>query len=323
MRLRVLVMLAMLSSTLFLMGQAGETNPDGCTLQIKVVYQNERAVNDVVHLQLLNHQGIPVQEVMTNKQGLGVFYGLRPGEYRVKADSLSITESATGNIEIMDNESHHDEWLHVQPRDSAGAGSSGVIDANVPEKARKEWAKGVESFQKNDNAKAAEHLQKAIEIYPQYAQAWNDLGVVKAKSGDLAGAKEAWQKAMAADAKFAGPYVNVARTMIAQKQFAEAEEQLKKALAMNANNAEALYVLVSAEYLHGEFKPALENVAKLHALEHKRFADAHVYAGQMLLNENQDRLAMAEFETYLKEAPDGQRVAAVKKAMAQIQASAK
>ena len=307
-------------------GDLTGTNPEGCTLRVRVVWPNERAVQEPVHLQLLNHSGIPVQETMTDKQGNGQFQRLAPGSYKVKADSPDVRESVLDSVEIMENETFRQETLHVTPRDPNAAvggtpqGPVSSTDLNVPGKAKKEREKGAEAFGKQKLPEAIEHFSKAVEIYPQYARAWNDLGVVKAKAGDKAGGKEAWQKSIEADAKFPSPYLNLARTDIAEKQPAEAEKMLNQVLASDPKNAEALYLLFNTQYSQNQAKQAIETEQKLHALEHKRFADVHVFAGQLLLNQNQDKLAMAEFETYLKEAPDGPRAAAVRKAMSQIQA---
>jgi tetratricopeptide (TPR) repeat protein len=305
---------------------ASAQDPEGVTLQIRVVWQNERSVEEMVHLQLLNHSGIPIQEVMTNHNGIGQFERLHQGAYAVKADSMTIQDARLDSIEIMEDEKLRIERLHVVARDPNAAvggtpqGAVSSTDLKVPTSAKKELEHGAAEFGKADYPRAIEHFAKSVEIYPQYARAWNDLGVARAKAGDEAGAKEAWKKSLQADEKFVSPKLNLARAAIGERRPEEAERLAVQALASNPNNAEALYVLFTAQYRQNEGKQALDTASRLHAVEHKRFADVHVYAGQLLLNENENKRAMAEFENYLKEAPSGPHVAAVRKAMSQIQA---
>ena len=304
---------------------AGSANPDGTTLVLRLVWPNERAVQEPVQLELLNSHGIPIQRTTTNSQGLASFGNLSPGEYRIKVSrGENNLEAISDNIVIMENEAHHDEWIHASPKDASVLASAGppvsVADLKAPEKARKEKEKGSESLAKKDFKRALAHLQNAVEIYPQYASAWNDLGIARTRLNDLAGAREAWQKAMSADPKFVSPYLNLARILIAEKKAADAEKLLSTALAGNPSNSEGRYLLFETECMQHKFDPAMADLQKIHAAEHKRFADAHVYAAQMLLDRNQDAAAMDQFQWYLKEDPDGPRVAAVKKAMAQVQA---
>jgi Flp pilus assembly protein TadD len=317
--LHVLFLLSFFTSTAFAQDR------EGVTLQVRVVWQDERAVRAMVELQLLNHSGIPVQQTLTGPDGIGQFERLTPGSYKVKATSAGIQDAQLDSIEIMEDEKLRIERLHVLPLDSTHARESpqqsvSAAELSVPAKARKSYEKALAAFARGDLPKAVNEFEAAVTEYPKYARAWNDLGVARAKSGDQAAAKQAWQKAIEADEKFPSPYLNLARAAMSEKHASEAEQLASQALSHDSNNPEALYVLFNAQYAQNEAKPALDTEQKLHAVEHKRFADVHVFAGQLLLNANQDSLAMAEFQTYLKEAPDGPRVAAVRKAMAQIQA---
>jgi tetratricopeptide (TPR) repeat protein len=226
----------------------------------------------------------------------------------------------------MEDEKLRIERIHVVPRDpnaAVGGAPQGPVsstDLMVPAKAKKEFDKGAEAFAKENYKKAVQHFEASVSLYPQYARAWNDLGVAKAKAGDELGAKEAWNRSLKADDKFISPSLNLARVAIAERHPSEAERFASQALTRDPKNPEALYVLFTAQYRQNETKQALETESKLHAMAHSRYADVHVYAGQLLLNRDEQKLAMAEFETYLKEAPDGPRATAVRKAMSQIQA---
>ena len=50
----------------------------------------------------------------------------------------------------------------------------------------------------NDNAKAAEHLQRCVEFDPNYSAAWKLLGKAHAGVGDTAAARAAWQQGITA-----------------------------------------------------------------------------------------------------------------------------
>ena len=49
-----------------------------------------------------------------------------------------------------------------------------------------------------DHAKAAEHLQRCVELDPKYSAAWKLLGKAHAGAGDSAQARNAWQQGIAA-----------------------------------------------------------------------------------------------------------------------------
>lgn len=51
------------------------------------------------------------------------------------------------------------------------------------------------SYSRRDDAKAS--FLKAVELQPDFSEAWNNLGVLLAEMGDVAGAKAAFEKALA------------------------------------------------------------------------------------------------------------------------------
>ena len=49
-----------------------------------------------------------------------------------------------------------------------------------------------------DNAKAAEHLQRCVELDPKYSAAWKLLGKAHVGAGDPSQARAAWQQGISA-----------------------------------------------------------------------------------------------------------------------------
>lgn len=295
-------------------------------IQVRVVLPNGRAIKDPVHVQLVNSAGIPMAGTYTMQDGMAEFRNQKFGTYQLKLDGATIEDVLTARFQIIPGEGVHMEWVHVTPKDPNAAvggmpqGQVAAVEINIPENARKELDKGMEYFEKNQYKDADKHFQKAVELYPKYARAWNNIGVIKAKTGDRAGAVAAWQKAIDADDKFGSAYFNLARVSIANKQPAEAQKLVEKGLVGNPNDVEGLFLLASSQAMQGNWDDALATARKVHAREHKNFVDIHMIAAQGYAAKGQPKEAIAEYEFFLKEDPDSPKTAMVRQKMAQMQA---
>jgi tetratricopeptide (TPR) repeat protein len=295
-------------------------------IQVRVMGDDERPVNDILRVQLISAAGSPIAETFTNKEGNAEFRNQQFGMYQIRVQGSNIEEAVTGRFQVVTGETVHMEWVHVRPKDpnqAVGGKPQGQISASemaVPDKARKEFDKGLEEFNKNNFKEADKHLEKAVEIYPKYARAWDVIGVIKAKSGDHAGAKESWQKAIDADDRNASAYFHLARVSIMNQQPGEAQKLVEKGLTAAPGEPEGLYLLTASEAMQGKWDEALANARKVHKGEHKQYADVHMIAAQGLAAQNQPKQAIEEYEVYLKEYPDSPRAAQVRQNMAQLQA---
>jgi tetratricopeptide (TPR) repeat protein len=293
-------------------------------IQVRLAWPSGQPVNDVIHIQLINSSGIPIANTFS-RDGMAEFRSQKFGTYQLKLDSPTIADALTDRFQIVPGEGMHMEWVHLTPKDpnaAAGGKPQGQISAaemNVPDKARKEMEKGMELLDKNDYKEADKHFQKAVDLYPKFARAWNNIGVVRAKTGDRPGAVEAWQKAIGVDERYGSAYFNLSRVSIANKQPAEAQKLIEKGLTANPNDVEGLFLLATSQAMQGNWDQALINARKVHAGEHKRFPDVHMIAAQGLAAQNQPKLAIEEYELYLKEYPDSPNAALVRQNMAQLQ----
>jgi tetratricopeptide (TPR) repeat protein len=87
----------------------------------------------------------------------------------------------------------------------------------APKDARKAYDKGREVLRKDKAADAQKNFEKAVEIYPQFASAWYELGQLHEKASEFADARKCYAQASAADAKFINPYMALA-TLSARDQ---------------------------------------------------------------------------------------------------------
>jgi len=178
-------------------------------------------------------------------------------------------------------------------------------EPKVSPKAQKEFDAGAKALEQGDLAQAQMHFQKAIAIEPQYARAYNHLGITYMRSGHPEKGREAFEQAVALNGKSAEALLNLAKVRVGEKKGAEAEALLDRAVAADPTNAEALTILANIELLENKYALAEANASKVHQLEHAKFAMAHWIAGRAYEIEHKDAEAIAEYTIFLKESPSG------------------
>ena len=83
-------------------------------------------------------------------------------------------------------------------------------------------------------------LEKAIQINPDLAVAYNQLGFLASKSGDSAAAEKHFREALRAAPGFTEAWVNLAATLGLQSRFEEAQQADNRALQLDPKNPQAL-----------------------------------------------------------------------------------
>jgi tetratricopeptide (TPR) repeat protein len=219
-------------------------------------------------------------------------------------------------------------FVRVKPKAEAAAatskpGTSAVTSANalrIPADAQKAFHKGMEAWQHNDYANAAEQFEKAIALYPSYDTAYNNLGVMYIQISEPEKARAAFEKSVALNDKNADADRNLARMLIHDGNFARAAGLLQKSLLVEPLNPVTLTLLSVAEIETGNDDAALATARKTHQLPHEGYSLVHYVAGQAYEHKGQPQDAFAEYETYLQESPSGSEAPQVRNALARLNA---
>jgi tetratricopeptide (TPR) repeat protein len=118
-------------------------------------------------------------------------------------------------------------------RESGAAGNFvSATTATAPKSAMKAFEKARSEWLDNKPDRAQRDLQKAVGIYPQFAEAWYQLGRVQIKLKSPA-AWESFSKAVAADPQFALPYEQMAPISAQAEKWAEVVDETNRALELN------------------------------------------------------------------------------------------
>ncbi len=297
-----------------------------CDLSVRVRDSDGRAIQTPLQVQLLGSQGVlaSVQIVGDESAQFRVNNGRT---YRLTVSGLGIETVTSSYFEINPLEMEHTETVQVKftKEESADQSNSGstisVSDLKVPKKASQEMKKAMDAYSKGSLNSATAHLQKAIAQYPQYARAYDMLGVIAIKSSDRTKARNLFSKSMQVDNTFLPAYVDLARMDADEQNYTASESLLTKAIAMNASNPDAMALLTATEFANKEYDKALADVQRTHALRnHEQFAEVHLMAGKVLAMQNHPEAAIVQFQMFLQEKPDSPQAESVRKSMASLNA---
>ena len=259
-----------------------------------------------IRVQLQDAQGVPLQETTPRSDGKVTLRVCSRSAYRLRVTGADIEESVADDVQpgrgdrLMTIVLHH-KGSKQKPK--AGKGTIAVNRLRVPKKAQKELEQGDRELAKGHLQRAKASFEKAIEIYPSYDQAYNNLGVALMQTGDRQGGKQAFEKAVALNDHFARAYLNLAKIAIDDKQYAKACELARKSLSSEPLNPAALFVAAEASFFTRSFSDTVTYTRTLHTLPHEQFALAHFLSGKGLEAQSLPAQALSEYELFLKEDP--------------------
>jgi Flp pilus assembly protein TadD len=157
--------------------------------------------------------------------------------------------------------------------------------------------KGQQLVEKGDDAGAAEHLRKALEIDPDFMEAHNNLGCRYMALGDLQNAVAEFHKAIALDAESALAHSNLAVALLQLHQAPEAETESRLALKLDPTATKGYYVLAMSLYTQQKYTK--EAFDLLHRSE-QEFPNASIAAARAFYQIGAVDQAKVALKTYLK-----------------------
>ena len=257
--------------------------------------------------------------VKSNKKGEYTQIGLPPGNYKVTAEKEKV------GIQAFEARVKLGETLEVNFKlDPAGGGPSKEDTAKAAA-IKKEFEDGVALSRSGDFDGALAKFNAAIAIVPSCFDCYYNIGYSQSQKKDWVKAEEAFKKAIEFKPDYVEAYNGLAQVYNAQKKFEEAQAASQKAaeLAMaggvagGAGGVDALYNVGVTAWNAGkaeEAKKAFEEALKLDP----KHANSHYQLAMCLINMGKLPEAVAEFELYLQNAPDGQYAAQVKAMLTQL-----
>lgn len=255
----------------------------------------------------------PLMTIYTDKHGEFVFRNLKAGTYYVQVfadeklyepvnEQIWLNPGAPAYVTI-----HLKAKVGPRARESRGnTVTAGEVDQQIPVTARKEFEQAQKLITKGAIDSAISHLNQAIEIYPNYLTARNDLGVQYLKQKRLTEAEEQFRFILETSPKYFNARLNLGVVLVEQKRFPESIEELIKAAALDGSHP-AVHLFWGIASLEMNDLPVAEReLVKSLVLGGRRFSSAHYYFAHVYLKTGRREQAANELRLFLETKPSGE-----------------
>jgi Tfp pilus assembly protein PilF len=320
----VVALLLVLPTSLFSQSRIpGEGRTVTSKLEIQLTGSDSRPLlNTQAYIEVSSFQG-GSKRGYTDSDGRVDFFVPSGTDYKVSASGPDI-ESTSASFAIPPSERFHHQDLQVELRrgsaeTKAPGGVVSTSNLRVPENAREEFAKGMKEMGEQNWSKARQHFEKAVKDYPQFDWGYNNIGVTYAQEKNRKAAREAFERAVAINDKNLDAVRNLARMRLLDNDYSGGKELLLK-LGPDPKDLEAMMMLAYAQLKTQELDAALANALNVHQGEPDRYPFAHLVAARAYEIKGNRTAALAQYQQYLKEAPDTPNAQIAKDGMQRLSA---
>ena len=261
-----------------------------------------------VRIQLLTAAGnVAHPFVLTNSSGEFSFGQFASGEYEIVAEHdgyqpvripLEVSRFDQSNLIIR---------LHKQPTSADPSGDAVTArELAIPQKARSAFEKGLsKADSQKDYRGAVQEFERAIKAYPEYYEAYSELGVAYVRLKDFAAAEKALRASIEMSAqKYPPPLTLLSMLLNDQNRSKEAEPLARQVVATDPNAWRGPY----------ELSRALLGLRRLPEAEASAYAardlkpdnpDIYLLLSEIHRHTQNPSALLQDIDTYLKLAPEG------------------
>jgi tetratricopeptide (TPR) repeat protein len=196
-----------------------------------------------------------------------------------------------------------------------------VFAQAVPPDAEKEYLSAVTSLAKGEREAAVEKLKRAIQLFPTYFLALQQLGFVYIDNERDQLAIEPLTKALQVNARSAQSHLGLGMAYVNLDQPKEAIKELNAALALDRRDFRSYLYLGMALITAGKLDDAEKALKEAYALGGPTAArTAHLYLASIYSTRKEYQKAITELETYLRENPKAPNAPKIREAIAKMKA---
>jgi tetratricopeptide (TPR) repeat protein len=307
-----------MSSATQLGSASGRRSPSGYgSVEGRVRSAGDRPLADVrIELLSLSYG----TTLVTSSNSAGVYkVELSEGDYLVTA-TLG-TQAVTNQVRVGPGQN----WveLRMPGKDSPRVYSQSTISSaqlRVPEKARNALQKAHNAATKKNTADAARYVDKALQLYPLYAEALAMRAVLEREKDPDTALVDA-MKAIEYDPNYGMGYVALGSVYTALSRFDEAVRSLDHGIALTPASWQGYYEMTRALVGKRDYIEALRHLERACSLAPKSYPFFHLSKAAIFDGLSITSAAVTELQGYLREDPNGKKALEARRALDKLQAT--
>lgn len=265
---------------------------------------------DSVRIELRSFGGATVGTAFTDGSGSFQFNNVAGGNYTLVADGLGY-QTVNLPVEVNGFSVYGIQVELQRPADANAANNKGpatvsLRELSIPRKAHEDMEKGMALlYGKSDYRGSIKLFEKAIQEFPDYYEAYAQIGLAYMKLPDADSSEKAFRKSIeVSHESYPGGYIGLSELFLNADRFADAEALSHKAAEIDSNswqaNSQLARALLGLHRATEAEKCALAAVALKPENENLYLVLANVH------NQLQNEPALLEdLNHYLKLAPTG------------------
>jgi len=256
------------------------------------------------------------EQLLAGTYTLGVFVPGR-GEMRQTIEVGPSLADSKGRIDLR--VALRDELFESRDGLRRGALVS-ARDLAIPEQARREFEQARKKLARHDVPAAVAHLERAVEIAPQFAGAWNYLGTIAYQSHDYPRAESRFRKALAADPDAFEPLVNLGGVLVNLQKLDEALAYNRHAALSRPGDALANSQLGMNYFYLGKLDLSQKYLTIAARLDPGHFSHPQLLLAEIYYRRQERSAAADELAEFLRYHPDWPEAARINERIAWLRA---
>jgi tetratricopeptide (TPR) repeat protein len=235
------------------------------------------------------------------------------GRYRLSAVNPQAPEQSTDNIEADTSRTAGNRlvvnlYLRTTTKTTGGA-APGVVSVaegsqQIPKEARKAYEDGVKMRGRHHADKALASFDRAIEIYPDYFQAFAERGELRITRSQIDQALADFEQALRLNKDYGPALRGAGYCKLEQQRFNEAVGYLERATSTEPGIANSHLFLGIANLALDRREPARRALLEALKIDARGAVTAHIYLADLYTRENKFKDAADELRAYLTARPE-------------------